>query len=641
MNFDYLNDLNPEQQKAVVHTAGPLLIVAGAGTGKTKTLTYRILHLIKQGVPAESILAITFTNKAATEMRERIAKLLGDHRTVPMMKTFHGLGVYILRRFYAQAGIRKEFVILDTADTMRLIKECMEELSIDPKQNDPRTVRSIISNAKNGGKSVLDFEGEIYNATTDIAVRIWRLFETKKKAEHAFDFDDLLVVTKNLLETNTSVRETLQKQFTHIHIDEYQDTNQVQYEIAKILAGDDHNICAVGDTDQNIYSWRGANIKNMMHFEKDFPGTITIVLEQNYRSTGNILSVADAIITKNTARIAKTLRTEKSDGESIGVYVGMNETQEANLVASHVQDLLQKNIPATEIAILFRTHFQSRALEEAFLHHEIPYQVLGVKFFERKEIKDLVAYIRASLNPESLSDIKRVINEPKRGIGKVALVKIMSGLARELSGTAGNGYRDFQMILNDIRECSATKMPSDVVRFAMHRSGMFTAYASGSADEKERLETMEELVTYALRYDEMPLGDGILQMIEDISLLSEQDNMRDDRPAVRLMTVHAAKGLEFDYVFVTGMEQGLFPHAGYDQKKGKEEQEEERRLFYVAVTRARERLYLSYAYSRTIYGQQNFNAPSEFLADIPTNLLEYMDTGDVPEEPLKTVYLEW
>ncbi len=637
----YLNDLNPEQQRAVLHTSGPLLIVAGAGTGKTKTLTYRILHLINNGVSAENILAITFTNKAAKEMRERLHGMLGEHRMMPMMKTFHGLGVYILRTFYQEAKLRKEFVIMDTTDTMRLIKDCMEELSIDPKQYDPRTVRTIISNAQNAGKKVFDFEAEIFNAVTDNAVRVWRLYEQKKQTEHALDFDDLLVKTKELMEDNADVRKKLQDKFKYVHIDEYQDTNEIQYQIAKILAGKDHNVCAVGDTDQNIYSWRGANIKNMLNFERDFPGTVTILLEQNYRSTKNILSVADAIITKNTARIEKTLHTEKHDGEAVSVFIGLNETHEARLVANEIKSLISGGVPATEVAILFRTHFQSRALEEACLHAEIPYQVLGVKFFERKEIKDLVSYIRASVNPDSLSDIKRVINEPKRGIGKVALAKIFAGTAGELSGAAAGGYRDFQNILNDIRKLCSVKIPSEVVRYAIHRSGMFTVYSNGSADEKERLETMEELVTYALRYDDFPLGEGLLQMLEDISLLSEQDNIRDDRPAVRLMTVHAAKGLEFDYVFVTGMEQGLFPHAGYDQKKGKEEQEEERRLFYVAVTRARERLYLSHAYARTVYGQQNFNAPSEFLSDIPVKLLEYVDAGDVPDEPLKTVYLEW
>lgn len=641
MNFDYLQELNKEQQQAVMHTAGPLLIVAGAGTGKTKTLTYRIMHLIKQGVSADSILAITFTNKAANEMRERLRNMLDDFRAMPMMKTFHGLGVYVLRRFYAEAGIRKEFVILDTQDTMKLIKESMGEIGLDTKKHDPRTMRTIISNAKNAGKSISEFESETYNETSSFAVQIWKSFESKKKAEHALDFDDLLVKTRDLLKNNEHVRTTLQKQFTHIHIDEYQDTNQVQYEVAKILAGDDHNICAVGDTDQNIYSWRGANIKNMLHFEKDFPGTITITLEQNYRSSANILSVADAIITKNTARIEKTLRTEKSAGEKISVFVGLNESHEGNVVANEIKELLSKGISANEIAILFRTHFQSRALEEACLKNDIPYHVLGVKFFDRKEIKDLVAYIRASLNPESLSDIKRVINEPKRGIGKVALAKIFAQQANELTGAAANGYRTFQMILNDVRGIAMEKIPSEVVRFAMDRSGMKHAYMNGSADEQERLETMEELVTYALRYDDLPIGEGILQMLEDIALLSEQDNIKDDRPAVKLMTVHAAKGLEFDYVFVTGMEQGLFPHAGYDEKKGKEEQEEERRLFYVAVTRARDRLYLSYAYSRTVYGQQNFNAPSEFLSDIPDQLLEYVDSGDIPQEPLKTVYLDW
>jgi DNA helicase-2/ATP-dependent DNA helicase PcrA len=639
--FAYLQDLNKEQQRAVLHTNGPLLIVAGAGTGKTKTLTYRILHLINNGVPAENILAITFTNKAAAEMRERLHKLLGEHRQMAMMKTFHGLGVYILRQFYHEAKLRKEFVIMDTTDTTRLIKDCMEELSIDPKQYDPRSIKTIISNAKNAGKKPGTFETDVHSTVTSHALNIWRLYEQKKQAEHALDFDDLLVKTKDLIEENADVRKILQEKFKYVHIDEYQDTNEIQYQIAKLLAGTAHNICAVGDTDQNIYSWRGANIKNMLNFERDFPGTITILLEQNYRSTANILSVADAIITKNTTRIEKTLRTEKSAGEPITICIGLNESHEASLIAHEIKTLLSKGIPATEISILYRTHFQSRALEEACLHAEIPYQVLGVKFFERKEIKDLVSYIRAAINPESLSDIKRVINEPKRGIGKVALAKIFAGQASELSGAASSGYRDFQNIINDIRKVCFEKTPSESVRYTIHRSGMFTVYSNGSADEQERLETMEELVTYALRYDDLEIGEGILRMLEDIALLSEQDNMRDDRPAVRLMTVHAAKGLEFDYVFVTGMEQGLFPHAGYDQKKGKEEQEEERRLFYVAVTRARERLYLSHAYARTVYGQQNFNAPSEFLSDIPMELLHYADTGDVPDEPLKTVYLEW
>jgi DNA helicase-2/ATP-dependent DNA helicase PcrA len=467
------------------------------------------------------------------------------------------------------------------------------------------------------------------------------MYQEKKKAEHALDFDDLLVKTKELLEDNPIVRKQLQARFKYIHIDEYQDTNEIQYTIAKILAGDDHNICAVGDTDQNIYSWRGANIKNMLNFERDFPGTVVILLEQNYRSTANILSVADAIITKNTTRIEKTLRTDKSAGEAIDVFIGLNESHEASAIAGEIKDIMNKGISPNEIAILFRTHFQSRALEEACLNFEIPYQVLGVKFFERKEIKDMVSYIRAALNPESFSDIKRVINEPKRGIGKVGLLKIFSGQSSDLSGMQMNSYISFLKIMEDIKTQSQEKIPSELVRYTIHRSGIFEAYSSGSADERERLETIEELVTYALRYDEMPIGDGILQMLEDISLLSEQDNIQEDRPAVRLMTVHAAKGLEFNYVFVTGMEQGLFPHEGFQEKKGKEEQEEERRLFYVAVTRAREKLYLSYAYSRTIFGRQSFNEPSEFLGDIPKLLLNYRETGNIPDAPLKTVYLEW
>ncbi len=651
--YEYLNELNPDQVSAVEHIHGPLMIVAGAGTGKTKTLTYRILHLIHSGVLPGQILAVTFTNKAAHEMRERVRDLLHkynpEHTTektaMPTMKTFHGLGVMILRQFFSEAGIRKEFVILDTADGMKLIKESMEELGIDTKKHEPKLMRSIISNAQNKGTKLSDFERDSNSENTGYAARVWRLYEAKKAREHALDFDDLLIKLRDLLENNVSVRNYLQNKFRYIHIDEYQDTNNVQYEIARLLTGSEHNICVVGDTDQNIYSWRGANIKNMMSFETDFPEARIILLEQNYRSTKNILSAAGAIIAENKIRIEKTLYTDNHTGEPIDLFIGMNERDEAYFVADSIKKLINSGVSPSNIAILFRTHFQSRILEEQCLQFNIPYHVLGVKFFDRKEIKDLVAYLRYALNPDSLSDLRRIINEPKRGIGQVGLVKIMSGNADSLSGSQYASFMSFQTIMAEIADHSQRLIPSELVRFTIHKSGMFNAYSNGSTDEHERLETMEELVTYALAYDDREIGTGILDMLEDIALLSEQDGIKEGTESVKLMTIHASKGLEFMYVFITGLEQGLFPHAGFETQKNKEDGEEERRLFYVAITRAMKKLHLSYAYARTIFGKQTFNEPSEFIANIPAEIINVVqsDFSDYQSEDkhVKTVYLDW
>lgn len=653
MNYPYLAELNPMQAQAVEYTNGPLMIVAGAGTGKTKTLTYRILHLIHTGVLPEHILAVTFTNKAAHEMRERVKTLLHKYNpehstektTMPTLKTFHGLGVMLLRQFYQQANIRKEFTILDTADGMKLIKESMEELGIDIKKHEPKLLRSIISSAQNKGTKLSDFERDTHSENTGYAARVWKLYEAKKAREHALDFDDLLIKLRDLLHDNESVRNYLQNKFQYIHIDEYQDTNNVQYEIARLLTGPLHNICVVGDTDQNIYSWRGANIKNMMSFETDFPEARIILLEQNYRSTKNILTAAGAIIAENKIRIDKTLYTDNHTGEPIDLFIGMNERDEAYFVADSIKKLITSGVSPNSIAILFRTHFQSRILEEQCLQFNIPYHVLGVKFFDRKEIKDLVAYIRYALNPDSLSDLRRIINEPKRGIGQVGLVKIMSGQAETLSGSQQASFMSFQTIMADIADHSQRLIPSELVRFTIHKSGMFNAYSTGSTDEHERLETMEELVTYALAYDDREIGTGILDMLEDIALLSEQDGIKEGTESVKLMTIHASKGLEFPYVFITGLEQGLFPHAGFEDKKNAEDAEEERRLFYVAITRAMKKLYLSYAYSRTIFGKQTFNEASQFIANIPAEIVSVVqsDFSDYQSEDkhVKTVYLDW
>lgn len=635
----HLETLNPKQREAVLATEGPLLIVAGAGTGKTKTLTHRIYHLIHQGVHPHNILAITFTNKAAKEMRERVIHMLGSQsHEAPFMKTFHSLGVYILRRFSREANLKKDFTILDSNDTMKLIKEAMEMRGINPKMHEPKKIRSFISGKKSDGYTAARFAQATHSAFTEIVATTWVTYEELKQKESAVDFDDLLLKTLDLLEENKEIRATLQNQWKYIHIDEYQDTNKVQYDIVRLLVENHHNLCVVGDTDQNIYSWRGANLRNILNFEKDYPEAQVILLEENYRSTKNILSAADEVIKKNTARIHKTLTTKQHDGEKIMLFTAMNEADEAFHIARTAKKLISQGVSATEIAVLFRTNFQSRILEEAFLGENVPYQLLGTKFFERKEIKDTIAYIRAALNRDSLSDIKRVINEPKRGLGPAAIAKVFSGLEQSLPPAQSKSYQSFASLLDRILKYSEEHTPGELVRFVIEQSGFYDLYKVGSEDDHERLENLEELVTYATRYHDLQ------QMLEDIALQSDQDELDENQKqsAVRLMTIHASKGLEFDYVFIGGLEQGLFPHDGFDEKKSIEDQEEERRLFYVALTRARKKLLLSHAMMRTIYGEQTFNEPSEFLRDIPNEIIEREDgfNGEAVK-PVKTVYLDW
>lgn len=635
----YLETLNQKQREAVLATEGPLLIVAGAGTGKTKTLTHRIYHLIHQGVHPGNILAITFTNKAAKEMRERVIHMLGNQsHEAPFMKTFHSLGVYVLRRFSRESGLKKDFTILDSNDTMKLIKEAMEARGVNPKMHEPKKIRSFISSKKSDGYTAARFAQATHSAFTEIVSVVWVTYEELKSKESAVDFDDLLLKTLTLLEENKEVRATLQNQWKYIHIDEYQDTNKVQYDIVRLLAENHHNLCVVGDTDQNIYSWRGANLRNILNFEKDYPESQTILLEENYRSTQNILTAADEVIKKNTARIHKTLTTKQLDGEKISLFTGMNEADEAFHIARTAKKLIASGVPPTEIAVLFRTNFQSRILEEAFLGENIPYQLLGTKFFERKEIKDTVSYIRAALNRDSLTDIKRIINEPKRGLGPAAIAKVFSGLEATLPPGQLKSYQSFANLLDRIEGFSHDHTPSELVRYVIEQSGFYDLYRTGTEDEQERLENLEELVTYATRYSELQT------MLEDIALQSDQDELDDKEQqlAVRLMTIHASKGLEFDHVFIGGLEQGLFPHDGFDEKKTVEDQEEERRLFYVALTRARKKLHLSYAMMRTIYGEQTFNEPSEFIADIPDEIIDREDNfGNDKPKPIKTVYLDW
>ena len=628
--MNYLESLNDKQKEAVLYTKGPLLIVAGAGAGKTKTLTHRIIHLIHQGVAPESILAVTFTNKAAKEMRDRVLALLHEPENgagalgatgIPFVSTFHSLGVHIIKENAHLIGLTKHFAIADEHDALVIIKDAMKVADIDPKQYEPRKIKSIISKAKGDFITVDTYSRDAASATQSIVARIWRDYEKALKAEKALDFDDLLLETVLILKKYPEIKQQYQDRWNYIHIDEYQDTNEVQYELVKLLVGKDENICVVGDTDQNIYSWRGANIKNMLHFEKDYLEAKIIMLEQNYRSTKNIIEAANNVIKKNQYRVDKTLFTENKIGEMITIHEAYDETGEAQFVAHTIEELLKDNNPE-DIAILYRANFQSRVLEEALLSKQIPYQVLGVKFFERKEIKDLLSYIRAALNKDSLSDIKRIINTPARGIGKVTLVKLFSNQFTDLPATMQSKINSFYKLLDDIREYAETHTPSEIIKFVLTESKLEEELSKGPADEQERLENMKELVTLATKYDALPHEAGLDKLLEDASLASDQDSLMHKSKGVRLMTVHASKGLEFKYVFITGLEQDLFPHTR-NGSKTKEDAEEERRLFYVALTRAEHKLYLSYAALRTIFGSRQINTPSEFLTDIPTHLTEF------------------
>jgi DNA helicase-2/ATP-dependent DNA helicase PcrA len=618
-----LTGLNGAQKKAVTSTEGPLLIVAGAGAGKTKTVIHRIAHIVSLGNDPSKILAVTFTNKAAKEMRERAIKLLEEIniKGIPFISTFHSLGVFLLRRFGAYDGKVKRFTIMDDGDTTALIKEALQSLGLDPKTNDPRGIKSIISRTANALQNPEDLMSES-NPTYRLAGRVWQKYKALKEKQHSLDFDDLLLQSVEMLEKNEEVRSWCNSTWQYIHIDEYQDTNEVQYRIAKALAGQTKNLCVVGDSDQSIYSWRGANIKNILEFERDYPEATVVLLEENYRSTKTVIEAANEIIKQNTHRTPKQLFTNKHDGDSISLYGAYDEADEARFIVERCVEHIDKGVAPNDIAVLFRANFQSRILEEAFLSYNIPYQVLGVRFFERKEIKDVLCYIKAALNPESLSDIKRVINTPARGIGKVTVAKVLSGEKNSLPAKTLISVNKFYDLLLNIREYIETHNVSDSLKFVITETKMDSSM-KGEVDADERLENLQELVTLGLRYDHFEYLEGVEKLIEEATLMSDQDTMdqkQEKLPGVKLMTVHASKGLEFNTVFVTGLEHGLFPHERGQRLTGADA-EEERRLMYVAVTRAREKLYLTYASMRTIFGMRDVRLPSEFISDIPDELM--------------------
>jgi len=639
---NWLDELNAKQREAVETVHGPLLIVAGAGAGKTKTLTYRIGHLISsKEASGDEILAITFTNKAAREMRERILRLLGRtipeggvasawsiQRGIPWVGTFHGLGVFLLREMGEAIGVPRHFHILDRDDALAAVKRAIRLEGVDPKICDPSHLLALISQAKSSEhpeETIPRLSQNRYLVET--LRRVFRAYQHVLNESHALDFDDLLLRALELLRNTPESLRWVRKQWKFLHIDEYQDTNEIQYALVSMLIGDEKHVCVVGDSDQNIYSWRGATIANILRFEEDFPGAKVVLLEQNYRSTKHILSAANAIIAKNSMRKEKRLFTENPEGEPLTLIEAYDESDEARQVGDIIAELLGRGVLPSEIAILYRANFQSRVLEEALLYRGIPYQVVGTRFFERKEVKDLIAYLRTAMNPDSAIDITRSIATPPRGIGKITLEKLLAGGKGALPPAAQKKVREYFLILERIRAKLSSAKPSEIVRYALQESGLEKYYGESEGGGEERLANLMELVSLATRYDTHSGEEGIRALLSDAAIEGDQDQI-DTRAgdAVRLMTVHAAKGLEFPYVFITGLEQDLFPsRRSQDESRNISEREEERRLFYVALTRAAKKVYLSYANFRTIFGNRMVNVPSEFLSDIPDTIIEIMD----------------
>lgn len=642
MNTDKLNiltDLNDAQREAVLATEGPLLMLAGAGSGKTKTLTHRIAYLVSErGVPPTSILAMTFTNKAAGEMRERILSLLGrdsNSRMFPFMGTFHSVAVRILRREAAELGYPANFLIYDDSDSQAVIKSILRRLQIDEKVFTPRSIGSLISTAKNELIEPSEYVQLSHGQVQAIAAQIYPEYQKELKKAGAMDFDDLIGQLVRLFRTNKELLAEYQKRFAYIMVDEYQDTNTAQYELVHLLAAAHKNICVVGDDWQSIYSWRGANYRNILNFERDYPNATVIRLEENYRSTQNILDAAHHVITKNTARSDKNLFTKLGKGQKVFIEQLTNEMAEGQFIIQTVERLIRENrdLSLSDFAVLYRVNAQSRPLEESFLRHNLSYRIVGgVRFYERREIKDALCYLRFISQPNDTVSFSRIINLPPRGLGDKSLSKLYDYIARNeltlldglaqadkiegLSAKALKSSTDFSELVVATQAEMERLNPRELLEFILKRSGYLQWLDDGSILAAERVENIKELVSVAKLYDTV----GVEDFLAEIALLSDIDNTRFDNEAVTLMTMHAAKGLEFKCVFIVGMEEGLFPHS--NSAFDAEQLEEERRLCYVGMTRAKQFLFLLNASSRLIYGGVQHNQPSRFLVDIPAELTQ-------------------
>jgi len=652
--MDFLSTLNTQQREAVIETDGPLLILAGAGSGKTRVITYRIAYLISErGVAPYNILAVTFTNKAAEEMRERVKRLLSGSplSSAPLISTFHSLCVRILRQNIERlnAGYTRSFTIYDQDDSVRLVKACIKDLGYDDKQLAPRATQGAISGAKNRqGDDAESYAARVeYNDEKRTAIaRVFKLYEERLVNNNALDFDDLLIKTVQLLRRVQEVRDYYNDKFRYILVDEYQDTNMLQFSLIRFLTEKQQNICVVGDEDQSVYKWRGADIGNILNFEQHYPNTKVIRLEQNYRSTQTILDVAGAVVKNNTERKGKTLWTSNPSGERIRYYQSFDSDAEARFVAAKIEEHARVDADI-RAAVLYRTNAQSRVFEEAMRRAGIHYNIVGgFSFYERMEVRDIISYLKLALNPHDSIALMRVINSPARGLGKQTLdqierhakdyavshwetISILTEQGAGLSPRAATALKNFQQIITNLvsatTNASSSESPvSDVVKAAILDTGYANALKSENSDEAEaRLENLQELVNAAVDYDEQE-QEGLRDFIDHAALVSDADQYKRDAP-VTLMTMHAAKGLEFPLVFIVGLEDGLFPHSRSAADPA--ELEEERRLCYVAITRAERFLYVTHAMKRRVYGEEMAAEPSQFLNEMPLDLMEDLSRG--------------
>ena len=621
--MNYLDNLNEEQKKAVTHKDGPVLVMAGAGSGKTKVLTTRIVHLIKEGILNHNILAITFTNKAANEMRSRVYNMIGD--VSAFIGTFHSFGLRIIRENYEELNLTSNFTIIDSDDCLTVIKKILKEKNLDPKQYSPYYIRNRISFIKNQMLSDIELE-RLFNTPIDkVVVEIYKSYCAKLIANSSVDFDDLLLLPVNLFMKNKMILDYYQEKYKYILIDEYQDTNPVQYKLSVLLSGKYKNIFVVGDINQSIYAFRQADYRNIINFENDFKDCKVIKLEHNYRSTNTILSAANEVIKNNKERVDLDLYSEKGEGVKIKYFRSYDEKHEIGLVIDEINDLINKGNKYSDVAVLYRTNAQARVIEEVFLSKGVPCKVVGSYFFiDRKEIKDLIAYLRLIYNQDDEISLRRVINVPKRGIGEAAL-RTLEDVAKEkntnmFEALSSRKELEFKEIILKLKEISENSSLTDLIDSVLELSGMKRELESSkSLDDEIRLENLQEFKSITASYEERTGSVNLGDFLEEITLISDVSNHKSDGEEVTLMTLHSAKGLEFKIVFLVGMEEGLFPH---NMSIMEDNLEEERRLCYVGITRAKERLYLTNAKRRMLYGKEQQNMPSRFITEINAKHLE-------------------
>lgn len=637
-----INGLNPEQQKAVKATDGPLLLMAGAGSGKTRVLTHRIGYLmVEKGVNPYNILAITFTNKAAREMRDRIRSMMGGTADEIWISTFHSMCVRILRRDIDRIGFNRNFTILDTTDQQSVIKGILKDKNIDPKKFDPRALLGAISSAKNELLDTEEYAKQAGGYFDQVVSDVYTEYQKRLRKNQALDFDDLIMMTILLFNRVPEVLEYYQRKFQYIHVDEYQDTNRAQYMLVKMMAARFKNLCVVGDSDQSIYRWRGADIANILSFEKDYPNASVILLEQNYRSTKRILLAANRVIENNMNRKAKNLWTENAEGNKICYYRADSEQGEAQFVIGKIKEMVDSGKrKASDIAILYRTNAQSRVMEEALLKSNIEYAIVGgIKFYDRKEIKDILGYLRLIANPDDDISLQRVINVPKRGVGSSSLDKIAEFAVSHdismfealnsiellgLSPKITKACREFRDLINGYSQMQEFLSVTELVEEVLEKSGYREMLkAEKTIESQSRLENLEELLSVTKNFEEVNEDKSLVGFLTDLALVADIDKLDDDgKPAesIVLMTLHSAKGLEFPVVFLIGLEEGVFPHSRSLMEEA--EMEEERRLAYVGITRAEQDLYITNAQMRTLFGRTSMNAASRFIKEIPDDLIE-------------------